>query len=873
VGGNIVGVIGVAQDVTEVREQEKKTLANARELRLFVDTANAPIFGIDVEGRVNEWNNMTAITTGFSSDEAFGLPLLETFITDETKDEVRRVLEYALTGSETSNYEVKFRTKDGSIRNLLVNASTRRGIDGVINGVVGVAQDITDYLNEKAYALREHERAETERAMNAFLAHEVRNPLSVAMNAINFTATSLKEGAIFPSGQKKNEVQSDLRLVRKSLEYINELLSNLLDLTKSEENKLILVETPCSLSEDVLEPVQNMLQSSNHPVNIEIMCSEQIWVHVDTLRLKQVVMNLAKNAIKFVEIGFVRLVACQEGDNIVISVEDSGPGVPPHVHDQLFQSYRQLSAQQIQGSGLGLALSKAIAKAMNGDLFVDPTYDSGVPGCPGCRFTLLFPAKKVKMKPHPGRNRKKKSSALVNKPLHLFANRKMLLVDDDDALAMTTARRFLKLTNHTWAIDVAKNVDTAEKMFLEKDIDHYDIILSDHFIAGGKKNGGEFISYIADQDYCGVLVGSSGNDLAIEHTNKGAIDFFRKPIFRDEKYLVDRINQLLPLPRGLRVLIAEDSRTNVMILKRMVANMDSVSRKRADYTVDVAVTGTQGVQMINTAANEGRPYQIAFVDYYLGDDILGPILVRRLKEIAKELQTVVVTIALSADANIFDEMEKEGCNLFFEKPPPSFIEEKIKKAWLKDEAKLQDVASHKSPPRNFRKSSSGHALSEHIPLPAAIELSTTSAEISKTRMCQSPSIPNSLNEEAQVTDKHGFSELLGTLEYDMVTFEAVIGAYRKEMTTYLEMAASSLEKKDITSIKEYTHKIKGTVGSLELKLQSQIVVELYSLISGVQSDLEITADVEMKIRHSHNCLNMQFKEALQYILTHYGFQY
>jgi PAS domain S-box-containing protein len=113
----------------------------ANELRQLVDTANAPIFGIDVNGNVNEWNNKTAEITGFSKKEAFDKPLVSTFIVPSLRNSVQEVLDKALHGNETSNYELEFETKSKEIRYLLVNATTRRDAENNIVGVVGVAQD------------------------------------------------------------------------------------------------------------------------------------------------------------------------------------------------------------------------------------------------------------------------------------------------------------------------------------------------------------------------------------------------------------------------------------------------------------------------------------------------------------------------------------------------------------------------------------------------------------------------------------------------------------------------------------------------------------------------------------------------------------
>jgi PAS domain S-box-containing protein len=93
---------------------------------------------------LNDRNDKTAEITGFTGDEAFSRPLVETFIVPKLRESVQEVLDNALKGRGTSNYELEFRTKSNEIRYLLVNATTRRDAENSIVGVVGVAQDVTE---------------------------------------------------------------------------------------------------------------------------------------------------------------------------------------------------------------------------------------------------------------------------------------------------------------------------------------------------------------------------------------------------------------------------------------------------------------------------------------------------------------------------------------------------------------------------------------------------------------------------------------------------------------------------------------------------------------------------------------------------------
>jgi len=155
---NVVGVVGVAQDVTETYQHDRAVASMARELRQLVDKANAPIFGIDVNGNVNEWNDKTAEITGFSKSEALHQPLVSTFIVPSFRPSVQVVLDNALSGLETSNYELEFHTKSNEIRYLLVNATTRRDPENNIVGVVGVAQDVTEAAkHDRAVAVMANE--------------------------------------------------------------------------------------------------------------------------------------------------------------------------------------------------------------------------------------------------------------------------------------------------------------------------------------------------------------------------------------------------------------------------------------------------------------------------------------------------------------------------------------------------------------------------------------------------------------------------------------------------------------------------------------------------------------------------------------------
>ena len=107
-----------------ISDNESSDEEISKELTQLIDTANAPIFGVDTDGNVNEWNQKVEQITGFTKVEVMGHNLVETRITEEFKQPVQEVLNEALKGNETSNYEVPLFTKSGERVMVLLNATT-----------------------------------------------------------------------------------------------------------------------------------------------------------------------------------------------------------------------------------------------------------------------------------------------------------------------------------------------------------------------------------------------------------------------------------------------------------------------------------------------------------------------------------------------------------------------------------------------------------------------------------------------------------------------------------------------------------------------------------------------------------------------------
>ena len=141
--GGSVSKLTIFRDITENEIILAETKRTSAELVQLIDTANAPIFGIDADGSVTEWNQTAERITGYRKDEVIGKNLVETYITDEYRASVKKVLDEALEGEETANYEFPLYTKSGERVDVLLNSTSRRDAAGQIVGVIGVGQDIT----------------------------------------------------------------------------------------------------------------------------------------------------------------------------------------------------------------------------------------------------------------------------------------------------------------------------------------------------------------------------------------------------------------------------------------------------------------------------------------------------------------------------------------------------------------------------------------------------------------------------------------------------------------------------------------------------------------------------------------------------------
>ncbi|MFT7007722.1 MAG: PAS domain S-box-containing protein [Colwellia sp.] len=370
--GDVVGVVGVGQDITELDSYRSEMERVAEDLTLLIDTANAPIFGIDAQGNVNEWNKKTAEITGFNAEEALGKNLVEEFIRADYSESVNDVLQKALKGENTSNYELLLYTKNNNLVTVLLNATTRRSTKGNVVGVIGVGQDITDRKFAEAQVIQASKLA-TLGEMATSVAHELNQPLHVIR---------LSSGNVIRKLQKKPETLEPAYLTQKlerimqQTERASAIIDHMRMFGRKASEDAYSVDLCLTLNSALsLVSEQLRLAEIDVVINTPNQCSAVLGHQV---QLEQVFLNLltnAQDAIKSLSSCNNKVIKIDVVDttkNIEITVENIGPQIPEAIIERIFEPF--YTTKEIgKGTGLGLSVSYGIVRDMKGEISVTNT--------------------------------------------------------------------------------------------------------------------------------------------------------------------------------------------------------------------------------------------------------------------------------------------------------------------------------------------------------------------------------------------------------------------------------------------------------------------------------------------------------------------
>ena len=418
--GKIDGAVLVWADITD----RQRTAEIATHLAAIVSFSSDAIISADLSGTIKSWNNGAQRLFGYSAEEAIGQPVTLLVPPDRLKDEPQ--LDRRGRDEAVERYETVRQRKDGSLVDVSLTVSPMRDANGHVVGASRISRDITDRKRlEDAFRKHNMELTEGDERKNEFLSmlgHELRNPLSVLVHAVELMGKSPDE----PARSK------DLRgMVLRQTQRIGAVLDQLLDIARVVSGKIVLVNERVDLADVVragVETVRFVADHQKQTLSLTLPSEPNTFVIGDPLRLTQVVENLLTNAMKYTNNGGQIGVALElDKDNARIIVKDNGVGMTaefiPHAFDVFTQAQRSLDRSK-GGLGIGLALVRRLIEMHGGQV------SASSPGAGlGSEFVVTLPrllnAEAVEqLEPAP---------AQIEPPkIH---SRRILVVDDEEDMA------------------------------------------------------------------------------------------------------------------------------------------------------------------------------------------------------------------------------------------------------------------------------------------------------------------------------------------------------------------------------------------------------------------------------------------------------
>ena len=385
--GTVEGIVAHGSDVTTAVRARRTIEASEERYRFLADAIPVQVWTATLDGHLDYVNHRAETYFGESVHALIG----DAWQSHVHPDDLGRAgarWEHSLATGEPYEVEFRLRGADGTYRWHLARGTVQRAADGELLRWFGTNTDIEEAKrNEEQLQRLTVEATEANRAKGDFLAamsHELRTPL----NAIGGYAQLIELGVRGPVTAEQVE---DLRKIQRSKDHLNNLVGGVLAFAKGGAGRIELQirDLPVdALLDSVLDMTGPQLAERGLLLHRGPVASDMV-VHADADKARQILLNLLANALKFTpRQGSISVVGDRAGSFVRITVSDSGIGVPEDQLEQIFEPFVQAKralASHDGGVGLGLAISRQLARAMRGDLTVVSTVDVG------SAFTLTLP--------------------------------------------------------------------------------------------------------------------------------------------------------------------------------------------------------------------------------------------------------------------------------------------------------------------------------------------------------------------------------------------------------------------------------------------------------------------------------------------------
>jgi len=389
--GKIIGLIGTVVDITERKQMEEILQESELKYREFVDRTEDIVIRVDNKGNFIFINHTAEKLFGTKSEDCAGLSAFDFIHPDDKEKTIQAFTEWGEKKLSSHFYENRMIDFAGRIRNISWTFNIHYETDGTVKHVNSIAKDITDLKQIQMNLEKAKNKAERgNKAKSEFLAnmsHEIRTPL----NAINGFSELLIP--LVTDKKQKNYLKS-IKTAGKSL---LSLINDILDLSKIEANKMQIQYAPVNILV-IFDEIKQIFNTpiTDKSIEFSMDCDKNIQhlLLLDEIRLRQILLNIVGNAIKFTKEGYIKLMVKQTDSNknkrtidLEISVKDTGMGIAKADQDKIFNIFEQQDGQSTRafgGTGLGLSISKRFAEMMNGQIKVVSEVNEG------STFTILL---------------------------------------------------------------------------------------------------------------------------------------------------------------------------------------------------------------------------------------------------------------------------------------------------------------------------------------------------------------------------------------------------------------------------------------------------------------------------------------------------
>ena len=362
--------------------QEEQLRISEERFRDVVDIPGKFIWETTLEGEVEFVSDRVQGLLGSTPPELVGKPLFQIASAEDAVIASAKFFYAVRKGQRFSDLEFRAETKKGRVNWITMRGAPRINVEGRINGYRGICEDITERRKIQEELVSAKEAAESANvAKSEFLAnmsHEIRTPMNAV---VGMTGLLLNTDL---SAEQRNYAQT----VRQSADTLLTIINDILDFSKIESGKLELEIHPFDLPVIVEEAIDCVaLQASEKGLDLHWHIAPEIpaGFHGDATRLRQILVNLLSNAVRFTSVGDVSVDVAQAQNDagepfVLFSVRDTGIGIPADKLNRLFQSFSQVDAsttRRFGGTGLGLAISRKLTEMMHGNIWVESEEGKG----------------------------------------------------------------------------------------------------------------------------------------------------------------------------------------------------------------------------------------------------------------------------------------------------------------------------------------------------------------------------------------------------------------------------------------------------------------------------------------------------------------